>query len=121
MLNLDTHILLYALDNKLTGSERRILAGNCWGISAIVLWEIEMLHRKRRIQIDLGTPPVIAALAKIHIWPITREVCVNVRALDFQSDPADELIASTSYTFGVPLITRDGRLRASQVIRCIQS
>lgn len=120
-MNLDTHILLYALDNKLTGSERRILAGDRWGISAIVLWEIEMLHQKGRIQIDLGAPPVIAALAKIHIWPITREVCVNLRALDFQSDPADELIASTSYTFGVPLITRDGRLRASHVIRCIQS
>jgi PIN domain nuclease of toxin-antitoxin system len=121
VLNLDTHILLYALDNKLTGSEKRILAGDCWGISAIVLWEIEMLHRKRRIQIDLGTPPAIAALAKLHIWPITREICVNRRVLDFQSDPADELIASTSYTFGVPLMTRDGRLRASQVIRCIQS
>jgi PIN domain nuclease of toxin-antitoxin system len=119
VLNLDTHILLHAVDNKLTGSEQSILAGDLWGISEIVLWEIEMLYRKRRIRIALDTPLLEAALAKIHIWPINREVCLNLRALDFQSDPADELIASTSYTFRVPLVTRDARLRASQIIRCV--
>ena len=83
MLNLDTHILLHAVDNKLTGSEQSILAGDLWGISEIVLWEIEMLYRKRRIRIALDTPLLEAALAKIHIWPINREVCLNLRASTF--------------------------------------
>jgi len=41
-----------------------------------------------------------------------REVCLNIAALDFVSDPADELIAATSLTYRVPLVTRDERIRA---------
>jgi PIN domain nuclease of toxin-antitoxin system len=34
-------------------------------------------------------------------------------------DPAAELIAATSLTRGVPLVTRDTRIRVSQVVRCL--
>jgi hypothetical protein len=37
MLNLDTHILLYALTGDLTPRERSLLANETWSISAIVL------------------------------------------------------------------------------------
>ena len=40
MLNLDTHILIHALDGTLTPVERRLLSAEPWSISAIVLWEI---------------------------------------------------------------------------------
>ena len=43
MLNLDTHILVFALDNALTPTERKLLAADQWGVSAIVLWEIAKL------------------------------------------------------------------------------
>ncbi|HEV3259348.1 MAG TPA: hypothetical protein VG013_20955, partial [Gemmataceae bacterium] len=36
MLNLDTHILVYALQDKLTAGERRLLARNPWSISAMM-------------------------------------------------------------------------------------
>jgi PIN domain nuclease of toxin-antitoxin system len=39
--------------------------------------------------------------------------------LDFRSDPADELIAATSLTHNVPLVTRDARIRSSKLIRCL--
>ena len=62
-----------------------------------------------------------AALSKDRwgVWPISREVCLNIAALDFRSDPADELIASTSLTYGAPLMTRDKKIRASKVIRIL--
>jgi hypothetical protein len=37
MLNLETHILLFALDGSLTPAQRSLLAGDPWGISVIVL------------------------------------------------------------------------------------
>src|SRR3954463_11788385 len=96
MLNLDTHILLFALEGSLTSREKRLLHGQRWSVSAIVLWEIAKLHRKERIALGLESPLLAAVLGRIHIWPLTREVCLNMLTLDFSSDPADELIAATS-------------------------
>jgi PIN domain nuclease of toxin-antitoxin system len=120
MLNLDTHILLHALHGRLDGAEARLLTGDGeWGISAIVLWEIEKLYQKGRIRHGLDYAPLVLALGRLEIWPITTEVCRNLCALDFASDPADELIAATSLTHNVPLVTRDARIRVSKVIRCL--
>ena len=43
MLNLDTHILIYALAGKLRPRESRLLSEVKWSISAIVLWELAKL------------------------------------------------------------------------------
>ena len=56
------------------------------------------------------------ALAEVEIWPVSREVCLNMLALDFSSDPADELIAATSLTYRVPLLTRDRRILSSRLV-----
>jgi PIN domain nuclease of toxin-antitoxin system len=120
MLNLDTHILIYALDGSLTQREKRVLKGDeDWGISAIVLWEIEKLYAKGRIRYGLDTPEFAAALAHLHVWPISSEVCLNLRRLDFASDPADELIAATSLTHSVPLVTRDHKIRKTALFKCL--
>lgn len=119
MLNLDTHILLYALSGALTAGEKRILSRELWGISSIVLWEIAKLHQKGRITLSLDHPGLVSRLSQMEIWPITREVCLAVSALDFQGDPADELIAATSVVYQVPLVTRDRRIRTSQLIQIL--
>src|SRR5258708_31955286 len=117
MLNLDTHMLLFALQGTLTAREKKVLSHERWGISAIVLWEIAKLHQKDRITVGLDSPLLVSALARLHIWPVSREVCLNLSALDFSSDPADELIASTSWTYDVPLVTRDERIRGSKLVK----
>ncbi len=120
MLNLDTHIVIKAVEGALTPREKLILTQDKeWGISAIVLWEISKLHQIGRLRYGLGHAPLAAALDWIHVWPISRIVCSNMAALDFQSDPADEIIAATSLTHNVPLVTRDKRIRASQLLQCL--
>jgi PIN domain nuclease of toxin-antitoxin system len=81
--------------------------------------EIAKLHEKGRIRFTLDTPAMAQAIATLHIWPITSEICLNLRRLDFRSDPADELIAATSLTHGVALLTRDTKIRATALFRCL--
>jgi len=120
MLNLDTHILLFAATGRLTKRERRIVESDTdWSISAIVLWEIEMLYERRRIQHGLDHPALAALLARMQIWPLTVAVCLELRALDFDSDPADKLIAATSLAHHIPLVTRDKTIRRSKRVRCL--
>lgn len=116
MLNLDTHIVIYALEDRLKAKEKQLLSAESWGMSAIVLWEISKLFELKRVQIDLDDSEVIRALSKIHVWPIDLEVCRAIRKLDFRGDPADEIIAATSIVHRVPLVTRDAAIRASRKV-----
>jgi PIN domain nuclease of toxin-antitoxin system len=116
MLNLDTHVLIHALQGALTAKERQILAADTWSISGIVLWEISKLVQLGRLEMDLADPDVVRALSKIHTWPLTFEICRGIHDLDFRGDPADEIIASTSVVHRVPLVTRDREIRKSKLV-----
>ena len=59
MLNVDTHVLLYAVTGALTPRETRLLSADRWSISAIVLWEIANLAQLGRITVDLDDPEVV--------------------------------------------------------------
>jgi PIN domain nuclease of toxin-antitoxin system len=116
MLNLDTHVLLHALGGRLTPRERRLLEVDAWSISGIVLWEIAKLAQHGRIELDLDDVELTRVLARVHVWPLTLEVCREVANLDVRVDPADELIAATSIVHRVPLLTRDRKLLRSRSI-----
>jgi len=116
MLNLDTHVLLHAVAGTLKPHEARLLAAENWSISAIVLWEVAKLAQLGRVAIDLDDPEVVQTLARVHVWPLTREVALTSTRLDFRGDPADELIGATSIVHKVPLVTRDKALLRSKVV-----
>jgi PIN domain nuclease of toxin-antitoxin system len=116
MLNLDTHVLLYAVGGALSGAESRLLRSDRWSISAIVIWEIAKLAQLGRIELDLDDAEVVRTLSRIHVWPLTREIARTSTRLDVRSDPADELIAATSVVHNLPLVTRDRTLRRSRMI-----
>lgn len=115
MLNLDTHILVHALNGGLTGAERRLLSRETWSISAIVVWELTKLSQLGRVKLEIDAPEFARALSRIHIWPLDLAVCRRIPSLDFRSDPADEIIAATSIAHNVPLVTRDRRIRQSKM------
>jgi PIN domain nuclease of toxin-antitoxin system len=116
MLNLDTHIVIDFFRGKLTRDEQRLMDRERWCISAIVLWELHNLVRLDRIELDIDAPDFNRDLNSFHMWQINSHVCRQLRRLDFQSDPADEIIAATSIAYDVPLLTRDARLLESKVV-----
>ena len=116
MINLDTHILVLAVTGGLRKRENDLLAGDSWGISDIVLWELAMLHQRGRIDFDLSSPTIATVLDAIHIFSITAEIAQLSTELDFNGDPVDELIAATSVVNRVPLVTRDRVIRKSILV-----
>jgi PIN domain nuclease of toxin-antitoxin system len=116
VINLDTHLLVFALDGNVTTKERRALEAAPWSISAIVLWELAKLRQLGRIDLDLEAPEIVRLLSRLHVWPIDLETSLRSTKLDFRGDPADELIAATSVVHKVPLLTRDRTIRASRVV-----
>ena len=116
VLNLDTHILIFALGDELRPAEQSLLAQNRWSISSIVLWELAKLVQLGRLDIDLDDREVARVLSRIHLWPIDLAVARTSTQLDFSSDPADEIIAATSVVHDVPLITRDRIVRTSKIV-----
>ena len=116
MLNLDTHILIFALRGELRVPEQVLLARERWSVSAIVFWEMAKLVQLGRIEMDLEDRDVAGILNRIHVWPIDLAVAIASTRLDFKGDPADELIAATSLVHRVPLVTRDLAIRGSEIV-----
>jgi len=114
MLNLDTHILVFAVTDTLRRAESALLSCNQWSVSAIVLWELARLTQLGRLDIDFDDRTVKRTLARIHVWPIDFEVAKASVRLDFSGDPADEIISATSVVHEIPLLTRDRTIRRSK-------
>ena len=116
ILNLDTHILVFAVNGTLRPSERTMLERCNWSVSAIVFWELAKLVQLGRIGVDLGDREVINTLERVKVWPIDIQIATTSTRLDFDGDPADQIIAATSIVNGVPLITRDRTIRKSRMV-----
>ena len=116
MLNLDTHVLVYALAGELRPREEALLSENRWGVSCIVLWELAKLVQLGRIELDLDDREVNRVLSALHIWPLDLSIARASTHLDFRGDPADEIIAATSVVLEVSLLTRDRQIRRSKIV-----
>ncbi|QYO63229.1 type II toxin-antitoxin system VapC family toxin [Leptolyngbya sp. 7M] len=116
MLNLDTNIIIEGLNGGLTKREIDLLENESIAISDIVLWEISKLIQLKRVILDMESTAFRRLLAQLTVYPITPEIARKSTALDFRSDPADELIAATSIVEKIPLLTRDKKILRSRIV-----
>jgi len=91
-------------------------------ISAISLWEAQMLHAKKRLELPLPFPAWLEAAAAPNVVTVVPVDVQVVAALDtlpatFHGDPADRIIVATARVHALPLATRDARIRRSQLVR----
>ena len=117
-LLLDTHIWIWSAIEpaKLTKAVARELTNSkneLW-LSPVSIWELSVLVRKNRIELDRDFDAwVAAALAQTPMReaPLTHDVAIEVSRIPFtHRDPADHFIAASAKVFGLTLVTADPRL-----------
>lgn len=121
MILLDTHAWLFWVDDDLgqlsKKATQQITRASTLGVSIISCWEVAMLVAKQRISLSLDVQKWIDTALKypgIQLLNLDAEIVVMSTRLPgtFHGDPADRLIAATCLKFGVPLVSKDKRIRA---------
>lgn len=128
-LLLDTHVWLWWLlgQPELSAAERDALdalatAGKPPAVSAISLWEAQMIASKGRLELDAPLThwlPTAAATETVTVLPLGVGIILALDALPtgFHGDPADRIIVATARAHGLPLATRDSNIRRSRTVK----
>jgi PIN domain nuclease of toxin-antitoxin system len=123
---LDTHMWVWWLmpGSPLSARERAALDAQAGRrelfLSAISLWEAQMLHAKRRLELPMAFADWLEQAADermLSLVPLDAAVVLALDALpeSFHGDPADRLIVATARSRRLPLATHDARIRRSRL------
>ena len=119
MILLDTHVWVNYIGENLHRLSQSALQTidetNNFGISAISCWEVSLLAEKSKLKLGYEARYWIKdALAhpKSVLFDLDVDLLITSTQLEnFHRDPADRIIATTSYLTGIPLITKDKKIR----------
>lgn len=90
----------------------------------ISIWEISMLVKRKRIEVDETPANFIKLILSsrnytvVNISPEIAELSVNLDD-EINSDPADRLIAATSILKQAPVVTADKNLIKSNILKTL--
>jgi len=122
----DTHAWFWWLtqDARLSAQAMAALNREPVGISPMTMWELSMLAERQRVFIDAKPLQWIEdALERTEtrIIPISPRIAVVAGgfASPYLRDPADRIIVATALTHGVPLVTKDDRIRRAAVVETV--
>ena len=122
---LDTHIWVWWLTpgSPLSRAEREALDEKAGRrelfLAAISLWEAQVLHAKKRLDLPLPFAEWLARATDdrmISVLPLDVDVVLALDALpdSFHGDPADRLIVATARAHAMPLATHDATIRKAR-------
>lgn len=125
---LDTHVWVWWLTPRspLSVAERGALDIGATRhelfISAISLWEAQVLHKKGRLELPLPFPEWLKRATDdrmLTVLPVDVEVVLALDSLPitFHGDPADRLIVATARAHSLSLATRDKAIRKARAVK----
>lgn len=130
MILLDTHVLLWWTNNakQLSPIARSAIEKermtNELAISAISIWEVCMLVRSGDLTLRVDIETWLRDMMQIpFLQVISVDATIAKTAVYLPNwshkDPADRIIVATALRLGVPLVTRDEKIRRSKLVRIV--
>ena len=128
MILLDTHVLVWSkaesrkLSRAADSAIRRAQRSGGVAISIITVVELAGLLRRGKIRLRGGFESTVSELIRdVAVQPITLETALMTAQLpsDFPNDPVDRIIAATSITENLPLVTADQRMLDCPLLKTI--
>lgn len=113
----DTHVLVWwsAEPGRLSpAADRAIEEAESVAVAAITWYELAWLAKRGRLGMSLDARAWLDELdARVRTIPISPAIAATAAGLpeSFPRDPADRLIYATAFEHGLPLVTKDQRLR----------
>lgn len=130
MILLDTHAWIWWLAQPEALSEPAADAiadamrdgGVC--VSCISVWEFALLLQRERVRIRMSAEEWVARseqLPFLRFLPVDARVALRTVSFGpaLHPDPADRMIVATALLQGIPLVTKDARIRESGLVPVI--
>ena len=118
MILLDTHALIWWMEGSGRLSEGAAAAIEEHApalVSPISFWELAVLVERERISIDRDLSRWcrdLLASAAAEVAPLPPSAAISAaRLLGFHGDPADRFIYATARELGIPLVSKDAKIR----------
>lgn len=130
MILLDTHALVFLalrperLSRPATQAIARAERQDGIAISSITLWELAQLVDQGRIRVPGSVEAFLRDVSTrpgLRVLDITGDIAALTLLFpaSFTKDPADRIIAATARAHDLPLVTRDGHMQESPLLRTI--
>lgn len=131
MITLDTHVILWdalqpeMLSDKARGAIKEANQTDGLFFCSISLWEIAMLIRKKRIEVNVSYSELVDLLLSSNRYVFQDIFIPEIAYLSttlpdsINSDPADGIICASSLITKTPLVTADENLRQSDIVQTI--
>jgi PIN domain nuclease of toxin-antitoxin system len=125
MVVLDSHAVVWWASAARSLSPRAAAAlrsASRLGIPTIVLWEISLLVRKKKL--ELGMPvrewaARVLEVPRVEALPLTADIALTADTLDMHPDPVDRFIVATALRCQAPLVTKDALLRRLRTVETV--
>jgi PIN domain nuclease of toxin-antitoxin system len=121
----DTHAWIWWISQPdvLSDAAAEAMGGDV-GVAAISCWEVALLAQKGRIALETATLEWLLDATEqrnVAVLTLTPRIAARAAALpdSVGRDPADRLIIATALEYGVPLVTKDGRITDANVVETI--
>jgi PIN domain nuclease of toxin-antitoxin system len=127
---LDTPVLAWLvaqperLSRPAASAIRRARASDGLAIADITVWELTFLFARGVLRSHGTVENAVRNLVTrsgVNVKPITAEVAALATQFpdDYPKDPVDRLVGATARAEGIPLVTRDERIRGSPLLKTI--
>jgi PIN domain nuclease of toxin-antitoxin system len=119
---LDTHVLVWwlsgsePLGKKAKAAIAREREEGEIVVSSISAWEVAQLVRRGRLSFSMDVSnwfSIVREIDSVKFMPVDNDIAIRSVELPgaFHSDPADRMIVATARKLGVPLVTKDEKIR----------